>query len=154
MQTFLGSQWFKVRPFALARDSITNLYLDPGPPPYARGIGDAAFKSNNVAVLHYSSLLDPDAGLTIDVSPGGPGKNSILGTHDGYGHPTNPVTGSPYPSNVVSLADYGRVVAEMWADGPDSETPPGHWNVLAIEVSDQLRTKRIGGTGPEVTPLE
>jgi hypothetical protein len=27
-------------------------------------------------------------------------------------------------------------MAEFWADGPKSETPPGHWNVLANSVSD------------------
>ena len=27
-------------------------------------------------------------------------------------------------------------LAEFWADGPKSETPPGHWNTVANEVSD------------------
>jgi Lon protease-like protein len=30
------------------------------------------------------------------------------------------------------------VIAEMWADGPKSETPPGHWAKLCNEVSDRL----------------
>ena len=29
-----------------------------------------------------------------------------------------------------------RVMAEFWADGPKSETPPGHWNVIANLVAD------------------
>ena len=38
----------------------------------------------------------------------------------------------------MPAADYYRVLAEFWADGPDSETPPGHWFVLANKVSDDL----------------
>jgi len=55
----------------------------------------------------------------------------------------------------MNRADFGRVIAEFWADGPDSETPPGHWNVLANYVSNQTTTvKCIGGTGPIVNDLE
>src|SRR6185436_1646749 len=57
--------------------------------------------------------------------------------------------------NVVLRGDFARVLAEYWADGPSSETPPGHWNVLANLVADDTRTaKRIGGTGPVVDDLE
>src|SRR5262249_38252353 len=43
----------------------------------------------------------------------------------------------------------------FWADGPNSETPPGHWNVMANNVADHpLTVKRIGGTGPIVDDLE
>ena len=31
---------------------------------------------------------------------------------------------------IVPRGDYSRVLAEFWADGPESETPPGHWFVL------------------------
>ncbi len=52
-------------------------------------------------------------------------------------------------------ADFGRALAEFWADGPDSETPPGHWNTLANEVSDTLDPDlRIGGVGEPVDRLE
>lgn len=33
------------------------------------------------------------------------------------------------------LSDRQKVVAEYWADGPRSETPPGHWNALAHGIS-------------------
>ena len=33
------------------------------------------------------------------------------------------------------LTDHQKMVAEYWADGPSSETPPGHWCLLAQEVS-------------------
>lgn len=33
------------------------------------------------------------------------------------------------------LTDRRKMISEYWADGPSSETPPGHWNVLAGYVS-------------------
>ncbi len=35
----------------------------------------------------------------------------------------------------ANLTDEFKVIAEFWADGPRSETPPGHWNQLAQGVS-------------------
>jgi hypothetical protein len=71
----------------------------------------------------------------MDISPGGYGHNT-LGTNDGKGWSKNPVTGKPYAPEVVRRADFYRVMAEFWADGPKSETPPGHWNVIANLVAD------------------
>jgi hypothetical protein len=34
-----------------------------------------------------------------------------------------------------NLTDEQRAIAEYWADGPRSETPPGHWNSLAQGIS-------------------
>jgi hypothetical protein len=34
-----------------------------------------------------------------------------------------------------NLGDREKAIAEYWADGPGSETPPGHWCILAREVS-------------------
>jgi len=33
------------------------------------------------------------------------------------------------------LNDATKVIAEYWADGPGSATPPGHWNIFAQEIS-------------------
>jgi len=33
------------------------------------------------------------------------------------------------------LGDTEKVIAEYWADGPNTETPPGHWNVIAEDIS-------------------
>ncbi len=35
------------------------------------------------------------------------------------------------------LDDRDKVIAEFWADGPRSETPPGHWNQLAQGISQR-----------------
>ncbi len=154
IQKFLGAQWKGVRAFALAREDSTLPWIDPGPPPQLAGSGDASFKSLIVEILNYSSQMTPDDGVFINTSPGTFGNNT-LGANDGLGHPLNPVTGFPYASNVLKRGDFARVLAEFWADGPSSETPPGHWNVLANAVADNPAfQKRIGGTGPVVNDLE
>src|SRR5690606_780135 len=90
----------------------------------------------------------------IDISPRSTGDNP-LGSNDGDGYEENPVTGEPYEPIEVPRGDYTRVLAEFWADGPASETPPGHWNTIANGVTDTPGfERRIGGEGPEVDPLE
>ena len=43
----------------------------------------------------------------------------------------------PLRVNAESVSrDFFRVMAEFWADGPKSETPPGHWNTIANFVGD------------------
>jgi hypothetical protein len=147
-QVYAGSQWGEVRPFALR--FAPSVYLDPGPPPQLGGEGDEDYRQGTLDVIRYSSLLDPDDGVVIDISPKSRGLNS-LGHNDGNGHGTspNPVTGLPYEEQRVKRADYGRVIAEYWADGPDSETPPGHWNKLANEVSDHPGCERRFRGGEE-----
>jgi hypothetical protein len=154
VQTFVGSQWLHVRPFALARDDSTLPWIDPGPQPHLNGTGDARFRDDVLDVIRRSGELTPDDGLTIDISPGAFGNNS-LGTNDGTGRPINPITGQAYAPNVVPRGDFSRVLAEFWADGPNSETPPGHWNVIANQAADSTNlVKRIGGVGPVVDDLE
>jgi hypothetical protein len=154
VQKFLGAQWLGVRPFALSRTDSTQPWFNPGPQPRLNGTGDAEFRNEIVEVIRRSSELTPDDGVTLNISPGAFGNNT-LGSNDGTGHPVNPATGIPYPPNNVKRGDFARVLAEFWADGPSSETPPGHWNVIANGVADNTNTlKRIGGTGPIVDNLE
>ncbi len=157
VQDFIGPHWGSVTSFALRPapgSDVSWSALDPGPPPLLGGDGDAEFRAGVQAVLRLSSELTLQSGRTIDLSPSVSG-NRPLGTHEDRGYPENPVTGRPYPPNVMPLADCGRVIAEFWADGPDSETPPGHWNVLANEVSeDPALVKRLGGAGPVLDDLQ
>jgi len=154
IQSFIGPYWGHVTSFALPV-SDAGTPIDPGPPPR---LGDPAtdqqFKDEAVETIRRSGDLDPTNGVTIDIGPGASGNNP-LGTNDGQGHDVDPTTGAPYAPNVVLLADYARALAEYWADGPKSETPPGHWNVIANEVSDAPgRDFRIGGQGEPVSRLE
>ena len=132
VQPYLGAQWRNALPFALSRDPDTGLYANPGPAP---DVDDDAIVNEVVEVLRLGAALDASDGETIDISPAVRGNNP-LGTNDGHGHALNPATGLPYASNVVRRGDFERVVAEMWADGPKSETPPGHWLTIADDVAD------------------
>lgn len=156
-QTFVGVQSLATIPFSLKRTDPLKPWLDPGPPSRLSTTGnpstsDAEYKNNAMDVLRKSSLLnDP---TVINISPGAIGNNP-LGTDNGTGNPTNPATGQAYAANTVKRSDYVRVLAEYWADGPNSETPPGHWHVMANEVADNpLTVKKIRGTGPVVDNLE
>jgi hypothetical protein len=155
VQQALGPFWGHVAGFALPDAGADGLPMDPGPPPR---LGDAAtdqdFKDAAVEVLRYSATLDPAQEIMVDISPGTIGDNP-LGTNDGNGYPVDPVTGEPYEPNVVNQGDFARALTEFWADGPHSETPPGHWNVVANTVSDSPGFGfRIGGMGPELDRLE
>ncbi len=154
IQTFIGPHWGHVASFALS-ESEAGTPIDPGPPPL---LGDPqtdeAFKQAALEIIRYSSQLDPADGVTIDIGPGAMGDNS-LGANDGNGHPVNPATGELYAPNVVPRADFQRALAEHWADGPKSETPPGHWNLIANEVSDAAELeRRLGGEGEELDRLQ
>lgn len=167
-QTFLGAEWGLVRPFALDRNDLDIhpegggwewwVYHDPGLPPQLGGAGDAAFKDSMVTVIQYSGELDPAGdsdGDWMDISPASLGDNS-LGTNDGDGYDVNPYTGQPYEAQWVRRGDYFRVIAEYWADGPASETPPGHWFTLLNDylLDSPVLERRIGGAGPELPQLE
>jgi hypothetical protein len=154
VQSFIGPHWGHVTSFALPASDF-GTPIDPGPPPrLGDRETDAAFKHAALDIIRYSSQLDPTDGVTIDIGPGAMGDSS-LGTNDGDGHPTNPATGAAYAPNTVLRADFQRALAEYWADGPKSETPPGHWNLIANDVSDGAdQDRRIGGEGEEVDDLE
>ena len=151
-QSFIGVSWLNTRPFSLTRQDPTRPWIDTGGPSVLGGDSDAGYKQAALDVLISGSRLGSNE--LVDISPGGFGNNS-LGDNDGEGHPVNPATHRPYKKNPVPLRDFARVLAEYWADGPDSETPPGHWHKLANQISDnRLTAKRIGGSGPEVNRLE
>ncbi len=112
------------------------------------------YKADALRVIELSSKLDSADGVTVDISPATVGNND-LGTNDGTGYSINPDTGEPYAPDVVLEGDFARALAEFWADGPNSETPPGHWNTIANHVGDAPDFEpRIGGTGPVVDRLQ
>lgn len=155
VQQFIGPHWGYVTPFALQPDPVNGLPLDPGSPPLTgSSVSDAEYKAAAVELIRFSSYLDPSDTTTVDISPASVGNNP-LGTRDGVGYSLNPITNAPYEPELVSRADFARSVAEFWADGPNSETPPGHWNTIANTVSDSLGDNlRVGGTGEPVDRLQ
>ena len=156
VQQAVGPHWGHVLGFGIPDGGTAGVPMDPGPPPQLGGTleEDAAYKDAALEVIRRGSLLDASSDATIDISPASVGGNT-LGTNDGTGHPVNPVTGQPYAPDIVKVGDYSRVLAEYWADGPKSETPPGHWNVLANDASDALGTNlRMGGSGEPIDRLQ
>jgi len=176
---FLSPEWGQVLPFALTdadkttyqRDGFDyEVYFDPGIPPTSAGPLSADYKWGFELVSIWSSHLDQSDGVMIDISPASLGNiqqypvnpseypqfyDLLLGGDTSVGYASNPVTGAPYDEQMVPRGDYARVLAEFWADGPDSETPPGHWFVIMNEVNDHPDlVKRFGGAGSELGPLE
>jgi hypothetical protein len=154
IQKYVGGQWNGVRPFSLTRTDSNLPYIDVGPPPRLEAGADSQLKVQLLDVVRRTSWLTPDLETRIDISPAGYGNNP-LGTDDGRGYTINPVTGTAYTPQMKKVGDFGRVLAEFWADGPRSETPPGHWNVLANLASDSpLATHRFAGEGVSLDRLE
>ena len=98
--------------------------------------------------------LSPDDGVMWDISPASIGNiavedypTTIEGLRDFYDlalkvvilerdTDLNPATGDALSEpQIVPRGDYARILAEFWADGPDSETPPGHWFTLSSTMS-------------------
>lgn len=183
--SFLGAEWGSVLPFALEesdselferKGDTYRVYHDPGAPPKLditnKTAESEAYKWNFSLVSVWSSHLDPSDGVMVDISPKTVGNmdiqnmprlysdfpsfyNLIEGGDGSKGHAVNPKTGEPYKTQMVPRGDYGRVLAEFWADGPDSETPPGHWFTILNYVSDHPQLeKRFNGLGAILNPLE
>lgn len=179
---FLSPEWGWVDPFAMTeedskieiRDGFAwKVYHDPGPPPLIEARNpESPYRKGFEMVSIWSSHLDPSDSVYWDISPGAIGNTDIDaypttiealldyynyfdGGDVGKGHDLNPVTGQPYEPNMVLRGDYTRVLAEFWADGPDSETPPGHWFSIVNYVNDHPDlVRKWKGEGPEVDPLE
>ncbi|MBD5781329.1 VCBS repeat-containing protein [Pelagicoccus sp. NFK12] len=155
VQQFLTPGWNWVTPFALEKPTDSTILIDPGPQPLFGTETEAQLISEMVEVIRASSIMDPTQEVIIDASPGGLQQNNPWLTQDGQGHALNPFTGQPYAPNPVNQGDYFRLTAEFWSDGPGIEGPPGVWNMLHNQTTDDPRfTRKLGGVGPELSPLE
>ncbi|MBM71558.1 MAG: hypothetical protein CL847_02085 [Crocinitomicaceae bacterium] len=171
---------------ALEKDGcIYNIYHNPGPPVYIdttnpSGFEESPYKWGFGMVVNWSQHLDPYDGVMWDIGPSSLRYDGNIpefedfpefydwergglvawynedGSFGGNGHDINPFTGVPYEPNIVPRGDYGRVIAEFWADGPDSETPPGHWFTLLNEfiLVGNYGNNRWRGQGPIIDDLE
>ncbi len=181
--SFLGAEWGKVFPFALRDKKILQhdgndytVYHQPNLPPQLdintqTESGDQ-YKWNYRLVSKWSSHLDASDGVMIDISPKSLGNidfesfpkspadypnfyDENEGGDIGKGYGINPSTGQPYQTQMVPRGDYARVLAEFWADGPDSETPPGHWFSILNYANDHPQfVKKFNGKGDVLAPLE
>ncbi len=180
---FLSPEWGSVYGFALKNSDRTintredheyHVYHDPDHPPYLNQ-SDLTETSQQymwgfALVSVWSGHLDPSDEVLIDISPNSIGNNPALpesisdypdfydlidGGDQSRGYDLNPITNEPYEEQLVPRGDYGRVLAEFWADGPDSETPPGHWFTILNYVNDHpMLEKRFKGEGELLDDLE
>ncbi len=157
VQQAVGPHWGHVLGFGIPDGGADGVPIDPGVPPQLGGDApaDQAYKDQAVEIVLRSSMLDAASDETVDISPATLGGNT-LGTNDGSGHAVNPATGQPYAADTVKVGDFARALTEYWADGPKSETPPGHWNVIANDASDKLGAEnlKVGGEGAPVDRLQ
>ena len=182
---FLNPEWGNVLSFSLTNDDLTSyqrdgndylVYNDPMAPPYLDDsnttTSSEAYKWGFSLVSVWASHLDSSDGVLWDISPKSIGNidyeslpdnfedypqfyKLLEGGDIGTGIAINPKTNTAYDEQLVPRGDYARVLAEFWADGPDSETPPGHWFSLLNYVSDhQLTTKKFEGKGESLSPIE
>jgi len=154
----LAPYWGFVRPYGLLPGDMDpsrgGVHFNPPPCPILNGFDDATYRDGHQKVVLLSSWLTPDDGVMMDISPLSMGNNP-LGADTNPGRTINPATGEPYEPNIVKRGDWARCLAEFWADGPSSTTPPGHWNEIANHVVEHPAfERRMGGTGPELDPLE
>ncbi len=180
---FQSPEWGNVIPFSLQEEDAVvyerfgfpyKVFHDPGEPCLINVDQPDASSDEYMwgfsLVSIWGAHLDPNDGVMWDISPASIGNvqdfpTTIPGLRDFYdlleggdpspGHELNPHTGQPYEPQIVPRADYARVLAEFWADGPDSETPPGHWFTILNYVSDHPELeKRFKGEGEILDDLE
>ena len=184
-QTFQGPDWGRVQPFAMRKEDLRIyrqkghdhwVYHDPGPDFLPRldtvqgGGNSPDYVWNFALVAAWSAHLNPDDGVRWDISPRSVGNvqhypqnlaelrdfyNLKTGRDASIGRDSNPRTGQPYGPQMVPRGDYTRVAAQFWAEGPNAETPPGHWFTLLNYVSDQPGlVKKFNGQGRLLSDLE
>ncbi len=180
--SFLGAEWGSVIPFALKNSSIAerdgfeySIYHDPGAPSLlvpGDVQGSVDYKWNFSLVASWSSHLDIVDSILIDISPNTLGNLDLAdfpknreevkefydffnGGDGSEGYVLNPITDQSYDVQIVPRGDYTRVLSEFWADGPESETPPGHWFKIMNDVMDHpLFDRKLEGEGAPLTALE
>ncbi len=181
---FLSPEWGRVVPFALKGDDKMVyadgdydywVYHDTELKPFLiqDGLGiEDPYKWTFALVAAWGAHLAPSDGVMMDISPASLGNlstdtypknlvefkdfyNFMEGGDISQGRSLNPKTGQPYQPQVVFRGDYTRSLAEFWADGPDSETPPGHWFTILNYVNDNpTLIKKYRGKGAVVSDLE
>lgn len=183
IQVFQMPEWGRVVPFAMTeadRDTFVRngvnwyVYNHPGPPPMLDTSGNdpsEMFKWAYELVSVWGSHHNPDDGVMWDISPASIGNNQsplpkTLAEFQNFyklteggsleqGRPVNPKTGLPYTPEIVPRGDYTRVLSQFWADGPNSETPPGHWFVILNNaMDDPAFVRRFNGKGEILGNLE
>jgi len=137
------------------QDGSNQLADEPGTPPGAAPYADY---TGFVPVNSWDNIIDPNQWQPLRVPTATPGVFTIqtylapqwgLVTPFALSSPLQFLNSSPalfgskeYRRQAeqllavsAGLRDFQKVVAEYWADGPKTETPPGHWTLFAEFIS-------------------
>ena len=106
-QSFLTPSWGAVTPFALTHGAQ---FRPPVPPAFD---DHSPYEQADVTGTGYADYA-------------GVGDDAALTRHDAYVEQFGQVVRFS-----ADLTDEHKFIAEFWADGPRTESPPGHWNQLA-----------------------
>lgn len=171
---FLTPFWGEVQSFALPTESKAGaIHFNPGHPPYINtGNQDEteAYRWGFSLVQRLSSKLDTKDAEIWDISPKGilnldnhlpigldnyKAYYKAVETNKRKKRIKNPITKKTYAKNLVNQGDYCRVIAEFWVDGPNTNSPPGHWLEFLNKVSYHPDFKRQwNGKGESLSQLE
>ena len=166
-QTFQGTDWGRVKPFALKKETRVFynrnrydycLYHDLGKDFFPKldtlkgGGTSKDYQWNYALVGAWSGLLNPEDTTRWEVSPRSMGNLQTYprnlselpgfygletGRDPGTGHAVNPRTGQPYNATTALRGDFIRAAVQYWAEGPEDQTASGHWLAMLNYVSDQ-----------------
>ena len=128
------NHWQPLRvPTGALRDAIGQPYVDPARP--------ESYTDQRFLTPHWGSVRPFAIASAQALLPPAPPRHGSTSPYvDGLGHAsTSHEAWVRQFTEVVEISaglnDRTKVIAEFWADGPRSETPPGHWNQLAQGVS-------------------
>ncbi len=135
---FNALKWVPLRvPTGTVKDAAGNAIIDHNVP--------SSFTTQSFLTPHWGSIRPfalTSGSQFRPPAPPIPGSNAPY--TDGLGHVTT--NDAAYHSQLdevlqisANLSDRQKVIAEYWADGPRSETPPGHWNAIAHGISERDR---------------
>ncbi|MEM9774348.1 MAG: vanadium-dependent haloperoxidase [Chloroflexota bacterium] len=132
------SRWQPLRvPTGVVRDNFGNPSVDL--------MNDKSFKDQEFLTPHWGAVA-PFALISGShfrpPAPPMPNSTEIYESADGTTGIENQIFRAQVDEVLemsADLTDREKVIAEYWADGPRSETPPGHWNALAHGISERDR---------------
>ncbi len=133
---FDASRWVPLRvPNGTIKDAAGNAILDHSVP--------SSFTTQGFLTPHWGSVLPFALSSGHQFRPHAP---PVPGSNEPYTDGLGNVTTNDAAYNAqvdqvlaisTNLSDREKVIAEYWADGPRSETPPGHWNALAHGIAER-----------------
>jgi len=137
--TFNPARWQPLRvPNGKATDPATGF-------PVADNADPSTFTDQKFLTPHWGAVTPFSLGFGGELRPPPPPQpGSVAPYTDALGRTTSSDEAYRRQADEIiqltaALTERQKVVAEYWADGPDSVTPPGHWNEFAVDLSFKYR---------------